>query len=408
MKVHTLGNGIRVAITPLKGIKSITVKVNLKLGAKYENKDEFGLSHYLEHMAFKGTSARPGATDIFKEIDSKGAMFNAETGYENTSYEITTNGDNQKWALELLSDILLNSTYPDKEAQKEKGVIIEEIKMYQDNPMIGLVSEATDWLWGESKIGCWDISGKISEAKKFNRKKLIDYKNKYFNGKEIVVTVAGNVEEDQWTETEKYFDKNLNFKGVELPEVKVELTKETEKIIQKPTEQAHFGVMAATFGSQDERRYVLKLLNVIVAGNTSSRLFEEIRSKRGWAYYVYPIGEEIREAGFWGVQAGVPVNKLREAIELTEKTIINLKSDISEDEVKRAKDYIRGKTELYMDKSSFWADYVGENILLDDEWVSPVEELNRLEKVSKKEIAELAEKIFKAENIKRLIRTSKI
>lgn len=407
MKIVKLENGIRVALVPLEGIKAVTIMANVKIGAKYERTNEAGLSHFLEHMAFKGTKKRLGATEIFKEIDGKGASFGAETGYENTAYEITTSGDNREWAMELLSDIIFNSTYPEEEINKEKGVIAEEIKMYQDNPMMGLGSEAVKWLWGESAIGCWDIAGSLGDVEKFNRKGLMEYRNKYFKGEEVVLTIAGNLGNDTEQRVRDCFEMPITNHFETLPKVEVKWTKENRKIIRKSVEQGHFGVMVPAFGSQDRRRYATRLLNVLLAGNTSSRLFEEIRSKRGWAYYVHPVGEKIREAGFWGVQAGVPLGKVEEALAVVSQEILTVKETVAEEELVRTKDYISGKTKLMMDRSDFWADYVSSRLLLDDEYSDPDKELELMKETSLEEVRSLSEEIFVREKIRELIMIDK-
>lgn len=402
MKIKTLSNGVRVAVVPVQGMRAVTVEIQVKIGAKYENKTEAGLSHFLEHMAFKGTEKRPNATVIFREMDTRGASFEAETGYESTSYGITTTAGNREWTLEILSDILFNSKFPEDEIIKERGVISQEIKMYQDNPMMGLSSEAVKWLWQGSNLGCWDISGEIDDVKDTKREDLLNYHRKMFKTEETVVVMAGNVADGDITMAEKYFGKK-RVGNNKLPELKIEWTEGKVKTIKKAVEQGHFGVLVPTFGSLDRRRYALRLLNVILAGNTSSRLFEEIRSKRGWAYYVYPIGENVVEDGFWGVQAGVPTEKLEEATEVVEKEIEGIGNNLETEEIERAKAYLNGKVELWMDKSDFWSGFIGNKILLENRVTSPEEELKKIAEVREEEIRELAKQIFKRDKIKSLV-----
>lgn len=402
MKITTFENGVRAVIVPLKGMRAVTVEVQVKIGAKYEKKPEAGLSHFLEHMAFKGTEKRPKATGIFQEMDIKGANFEAETGYESTSYNITTTTENRDWAAEMLSDILFNSKYPEKEVIKERGVIMEEIKMYRDNPMMGLSSEVVKWLWGGSPIGCWNVSGELADIKGVERSKIVDYHRKLFNTEETVVVMAGNVLESDIELLGKCFGaKRVN--GQKLPEVEVMRNSGKKKVVKRPVEQGHLGVMVPTFGSLEGRRYALRLLNIILAGNTSSRLFEEIRSKRGWAYYVYPIGESIKEDGFWGVQAGVPKDKLEAAEEVIEKEILAVGSDLKMEEMERAKTYLRGKVELMLDKSDFWSGYVGNKIMLEGKLIRPEEELRKVNVVKWNEVKDLANEVFRKDNIRVLM-----
>ena len=268
-----LKNGVRGVIIPIKGLNSVTVEVFLKVGSKYESKNEFGMSHFLEHMAFKGTEKRPTASLINKEIDSKGAAYNAGTGHEMTSYYITTVKENVPWATELLSDMLFNSIYDPKEVLKERGVIMEEIRMYQDNPIRGLSGILTKFLYGRSEIGCWDIAGEVSDIEKVDRKRLVDFRDKFIDSGNMVVIIAGNVDLSAKDEVKKYFENfsSKNFK--DLPLVEVILNPKNRLEIKKEVEQGHFAMAVNGLPWTDERKYEFKLLDLILNGNTSSRLW---------------------------------------------------------------------------------------------------------------------------------------
>lgn len=402
MILKELNNGIRVVIVPLKGLRSVTIEVTVKIGAKYESKDEQGMSHFLEHLAFKGTRKRPGAMDIFREMDSKGVGYNAETGYENTSYSITTVRDNLAWGVEMMADILFESTMPEEEVMKERGVIIEEIRMYKDNPMMGMSSEMVKFMYGGSKVGCWNISGEEEDIVKVDRKKIVEFRNKYLNTQEMVVTLAGDVKPEDVDLVKDLFEGGVS-KGGMVPEVEVSLGAGVLKEMKREVEQGHFVMAVPTFGWLDKRKYALRLLNIIVTGNASSRLFEEIRTKRGWAYYVFAAGESWRETGFWAVQAGVQQDKVDEAMAVVEKEMVNLALTVSNEEVERAKMYLRGKVTLNLDDSEFWSSYVGEKLLLEGELANPEDELKKVEKVSLEEVRELAKSIFVANKIRRLV-----
>jgi predicted Zn-dependent peptidase len=402
IKSFNLNNGIRGVIVPLPGLKSVTIEVFLKIGSKYEGVGEFGLSHFLEHMAFKGTSKRPTATLINTEIDSKGANYNAGTGHELTSYYITTVKENVPWAIEMLGDILLNSIYPSEETIKERGVIIEEIRMYQDNPIYGLSSEFTKFLYEKSNIGCWNISGEVEDIKDVNRKTIVDYKNKYFNPKEIVLVACGDVDEG----LEEIFKDNFSSlakNGLSLPKVELVLNQEKYKVIKKELEQGHFCMGLPALGWSDERKYALKLLDIIMDGNSSSRLYSKIREERALAYYVSSVGDMFKEGGYWAIQSGVTLDKIDEAMELVKEEIGKISNSVNEDELKRAKDYLLGKMKLAMDKSSFMSSFVGQKLLLENSEEMLEDELKRYEGVSLKEVQELAGQIFKKDEIRSLV-----
>lgn len=390
----TFDNGIRVALIPLKGLKSVTVEVFLKIGSKYELKNEFGMSHFLEHMAFKGTKKRVTASLINQEIDSKGANYNAGTGHEMTSYYITTTKENVGWAVEMLSDMLFNSIFDKTEVEKERGVIIEEIKMYQDNPMMRLSGEMTNFLYGNSKIGCWDIAGKVSDIEGINRDKVIDFRNKFINPENMVVVLAGDVDLNSIKEVKKHFcNFNNQFKN-QLPEVEVVLNEQKNKEIKKEVEQGHFAMAVPAISWNDKRKYAFKLLNIILSGNASSRLYQKIREEKALAYYVFSIGEMFKEVGFWGVQSGVQIGKMDEAIEIVRKELRNISGNLKEEELTRAKDYFMGKTKLRMDRSEYWAKYIGQKILLEQSNESLEKELDYYKKTTLKELIELAKDVF--------------
>jgi len=402
MKSFKLNNGIRGVIVPLPGLKSVTVEVFLKIGSKYESSTEFGLSHFLEHMAFKGTIKRPTAAAINTEIDAKGAGYNAGTGHEMTSYYVTTVKENSRWAIELLSDIILNSIYDEKETEKERGVIIEEIRMYQDNPMMGLGSEFTKFLYGNSNIGCWNIAGEVNDIKNVARQTIVDYRNKFFNPKEMVVVVCGDVDESLEEVIKDCFN-NVLPNNLDLPKVNLILNKEKNKIIKKELEQGHFCMGLPALGWDDERKYALKLLDIIMDGNSSSRLYYKIREERALAYYVSSVGEMFKEGGYWAIQSGVNLDKIDEAMDVTKEEISRLADSIKEEELTRAKDYYSGKIKLAMDKTSFMASFVGEKMLMEKSEETVEEELEKYKKVTFQEVKDLAKEIFKKEEIRTLV-----
>jgi predicted Zn-dependent peptidase len=401
-KSFKLNNGIRGIIVPLPGLKSVTAEVFLKIGSKYENEGEFGLSHFLEHMAFKGTIKRPTAAIINTEIDAKGAGYNAGTGHEMTSYYVTTVKENAKWGIELLSDILLNSIYDEEETKKERGVIIEEIRMYQDNPMMGLGSEFTKFLYGKSNIGCWNIAGEVEDIKNVNRETVVNYRNKFFNPKEMVVVVCGDVDESLEEVIKDSFSSVLK-NDLVLPKVDLVLNKEKNKIIKKELEQGHFCMGLPALGWSDDRKYILKLLDIIMDGNSSSRLYSRIREEKALAYYVSSVGELFKEGGYWAIQSGVNLDKIDEAMEIVRKEIGKITESIKEEEIMRAKDYFLGKTKLAMDKTSFVASFMGQKILLENNQETIEEELEKYKKVTFKEVKDLAKEIFKKEEIRTLV-----
>jgi predicted Zn-dependent peptidase len=403
-ELKELKNGVKLVVKPLRGLKSVTVEVGVKIGSKYEGIKEHGLTHFLEHMAFKGTSKRPTAAIINKEIDSRGASYNAGTTQESTIYYVTTVKENLAWAIEILADILNDPRLEATEAIKEKEVTMEEIKMYQDNPRMGLTDEFYGFVLGKSPIGCWDIAGTVAEVSKYGRKDLVFYRQKMLNTKEMVVVVTGNVPEMKEVENivEKYFG-NIKTGNETLPTVKIEFNKEMTKEIIKSTEQAHFCLGVKGIARGDRKKYALRLLEIILAGNSSSRLFQEIRENRGWAYYVDSIGQSFTETGLVGIQTGVRKEKLEETIDLTKKILIDLHSSIDESELSRAKQYLRGRLGLAMDHSEFWSEYLDQKLLLEGEIGDLNTYMEMIEMVKLGELQDLSKELFTKDKFRTLM-----
>jgi predicted Zn-dependent peptidase len=402
MEVRTLSNGMKVVEIPLKGLSAVTIEVFCKIGSKYERVGEHGLSHFLEHMAFKGTDKRLSGEEVNKEIDTKGADYNAGTGHETTSYYIKTVKENLEWGVELLSDIVLNPKIRSEEVKKEKGVIIEEIKMYQDNPAMGMADTFWEHVLGKSPIGCWDIAGTVEEIDSYNEKDIIEYRKKYLDPKRMVVVIAGDVGKGAGDIVNQYFGEFEN-KAIKLPEIETVFTEVLETRVKKAVEQGHFCIGVEGLKRNDDRRYALKLLEIVMAGNTSSRLFSEIREKRGWAYYVHLIGDSFEEVGMLGVQSGVMMSKIDEAVSLTEEILVGLKDTISNDELLRAKSFYRGKVGLMMDRSDFWSQFVGERLLLENKISNIESEIKAVEAVDLEAVRHLAGELLRENRFRKLI-----
>lgn len=402
-----LKNGVRGVIVPIKGLNSVTVEVFLKIGSKYESKKEAGMSHFLEHMAFKGTEKRPTASLINKEIDSKGAAYNAGTGHEMTTYYITTIKENVSWAVELISDMLFNSIYDSKEVLKERGVIMEEIRMYQDNPIKGLSGILTNFLYSGSKIGCWDIAGKVSDIEKVDRKRLVDFRDKFIDPKEMVVVIAGNVDLSAENEVKKYFETFSNKNLRTLPSVEMILNPKNRLEVKKEVEQGHFAMAVAGLPWTDERKYEFKMLDLILNGNTSSRLWQKIREDQALAYYLFSIGENFKEGGFWGIQSGVTLNKIDQAMEIVRDELKNMTDNLNEEELTRAKDFLIGKTKLAMDETNYISSFVGHKMLLENKIVTIDSELDRYKKIDLKSLKKLSGEIFRDGEVKEVVISNK-
>jgi predicted Zn-dependent peptidase len=217
------------------------------------------------------------------------------------------------------------------------------------------------------------------------------------------VVLAGNVDSGVFGEAEKYFSGFNLGKENALPKVEVVLNSDKRKEIIKPVEQGHFAMAVPALDRSDPRKYIFKILNLILSGNSSSRLYQKIREERGLAYYIFPVSESFVEAGYWGVQSGVKMDKLDEAMEIIRDEISNIGNNLTFNELKLAKDCLIGRIELRMDESDYWADLAGERLLLDNEMIDLEAELEKYNKVSKKEVSDLAKDIFKKDEIREVL-----
>ena len=388
-----LANGVEVVLVPLSGLSSVTTEVFVKIGSKYEGKEAFGMSHFLEHMAFKGTIKRKTAAILNKEIDAKGAISNASTGHEWTSFYIKTVNENIPWAIDVLADVLFNPQFPEEEVEKEKGVVIEEIRMYDDNPTMGLAFTFLEQVL-KSRIGCWSITGKVEDITRISRQNMIEYRETFFKPSQMVVVMAGDLgtKVDQKRILGILTSAFGNWKGKAdgFPKVDVHFAEEKTFVLKKNIEQAHFCLGWPGVSWQDPRRYVSKMVEIMLLGNSSSRLWNTLREDRGLAYYLFPISEHFEETGLMGLQAGVSSARLDEAMAVTKKELVTFQDKVAEEDLARAKDYLLGKIKLSMDQTDFWSDLIGQRMILFKEFMGVEELLDHYHRVTVDQVQKFA------------------
>ena len=314
--LETLDSGLRLVTIPMPATKTATVFVLVGTGSKYESKDINGISHFLEHMMFKGTTKRSGTMDIARELDSIGAEYNAFTGKEYTGYYAKASAEKLDTTLDVVFDIFLNSKFDENEIKTEKGVIVEEINMYQDLPQRHVSDLFEELLYGDQPAG-WNIAGKKDTVVNFNRDQFVDYFNTHYVAENTIVAVAGNVKpEEVKKKVEDYFKNIRHGKSIGKPAV-IEKQDEPKLLVSfKQTDQSHFILGFRSFGMFDDRRYALSVLSKIMGGGMSSRLFYEVRERRGLAYYVRSEVNPYTDSGYFGISAGVNNEKALDAIKV--------------------------------------------------------------------------------------------
>ena len=393
-----LGNGLRVITIPMPSFESATAMVMVGAGSRYETRQNTGISHFLEHMAFKGTTKRPTAQDIAGLIDGVGGEFNAFTSKEVTGYFVKSAVTHVELCLDVLSDMLQNSKLDQKEIDKEKGVILEEKNLYEDTPSrhIGDIYEML--LYGDTPLG-WEIVGTKEVIQSINRQNFVDYMGSLYSPDNITVVVAGGIDTLK-TEAliQKYFGEMKPFDIISYKKQPENQIKQSLFIKEKNTEQVHIGIGFRTVSTHNEEKHTLSVLAAILGGGMSSRLFSEVREKRGLAYYVRTGAEHYQDVGNLVSTAGLDPKRVEEGIAVIVNEyakIASSKSGISKDELSKAKEFLKGHFVLELEDSRAVAGFFAQSEILEDEIETPEELIAKIDKVTMEEVEEAAKKYFK-------------
>lgn len=393
-----LPNGLRLLTIPMPSFESATVLVMVKAGSRYETKKNSGISHFLEHMAFKGTERRPNAMAISSLIDGIGGEFNAFTGKEYTGYYIKSAKTHVGTSLDVLADMLMHSKLDPAEIEKEKGVILEEINLYEDTPARKIGDIYEHLLYGNTPMG-WDIAGEKDVIKAITQEDFVSYMGSLYSADNMTVVVAGGIDEG---ETEKmvneYFGKMEKFETAPYLSVVEEQIKPQVEIREKKTEQIHIAVGVRTNGLDGKDRYPLSVLAAILGGGMSSRLFHEVREKRGLAYYVRSHSEHYEDVGSLSTTAGVDPKRVAEAVEVIMSEYAKVaagKMDISKEELTKAKEYMKGHLVLELEDSRSVSVYYAHQELLEKEKLNPDEIIKRIDGVTMDQVEEAGKTYFK-------------
>ena len=399
-KLTKLNNGLRILTVPSKESLSFQITVLVNTGADFEDKENNGISHFLEHMSFKGTKKRPSNLSIVKELDAVGGYYNAFTGAEYTGYYTFVAQQKKDLALDIISDIYLNSQFPKKEIKKEKGVIIEEINMYRDEPSRYVWEIWRKLLYGDQAVGR-SILGTKTNIKNFKREDFLKYYESQYRAKSTLVVVSGNFNEKQIIKKVKDY-----FYGIKLGRGKTkELVKEKQNkpqvfIKNKETDQTHLILGFRGINLFDKRIYALKVLNSIFDGGKSGILFQTIREKLGVAYYIHSNLSCSTDHGFWAVAAGIDNNRVEEVIKSVLEEWKKFKTKpVDIKDMKKAKSYITGKLALRLENVHNVADYFAFQELLKKKIETPKEYLKKIKQVTIRDIQKVAEDLLKTQSL---------
>jgi len=391
IKKYTCQNGVRIVLENIPTVRSAAIGVWIKTGSRNETPELNGVSHFLEHMFFKGTTKR-NAREIAESFDSIGGQVNAFTSKEYTCYYAKVMDNHASYALEILADMFFNSTFDGEELKKEKNVVYEEIKMYEDTPddiVHDLLSKA---VYENHPLG-YPILGTENTLETFNSDTLKKYVHDMYTPDKVVVSIAGNVDEKLIKEVESYFG---SYQG---GEDRLELVKpsfhENRITRKKDTEQAHLCLGYNGLEIGNDKTYSLITLNNILGGSMSSRLFQDVREQRGLAYSVYSYHSSYQDSGMVTVYGGTGTNQLDSLYETIQETLDTLKRDgITEKELRNSKEQLKGSLMLSLESTNSRMSRNGKNELMLGEHRSLDDIIIKIDEVTEDTVNELANQIF--------------
>lgn len=397
----TLPNGVRVVTGPMTGVKSGTLIMSYSVGSRHEPGPVAGVSHFLEHMLFKGTEQRPDPQQISAEIEGVGGVLNAATSREGTSYWFKAPSSHFASGYEVLADIVRNSVIDEGELEKERLVILEEIRSVQDAPDELVHDVIDEVVWGDEPVGR-AIAGSEDTVSAIDRSAMVDYWRRNYTPDRLVIAAGGDVRHDEVVAlTEQYFG---DLQGVGTADAMAETdapqTEARVRLVERDTEQAHLCIAMPALSYSTERRYVQSTIEAILSSGMSSRLFQEIREKRGLVYSVYAYFRPYFDVGQGVLYAGTDLERIEETVEALVSELRKLRDvPVPEDELRRTKDLRKGRLLMGFEDSRSVAGWIGSQEATYGEIKTPEEVMARIEAVTAAEVQELAQELFQPERL---------
>jgi predicted Zn-dependent peptidase len=397
---HTLSNGLRLLTAPMPQAQSVSCFVMLAAGSRYETEQSNGIAHFAEHMFFKGTEGRPTARDIAGEIDAIGGEFNAFTGKEYTGYYVKCAAESRDVALDVLVDMLRRSKFDPDEIEREKGVIIEEMNMYYDTPRDFISGVYENLVYGDTPLG-WDIIGRKETVRGATRETFMEYLGRWYHPPRMVVGVGGRVGDDIVERAEQLLG-DMNGDAPDGP-ARVELPANGSRVRlhTKQSDQAHLcvGVRSYPVGHQD--RYALQLLSTVLGGGMSSRLFTEVRERRGLAYYVFATNHSYTDTGSLYSQAGVDINRIDDAVTTIVGELKRIADEsVPSDELEKARAFAKGRFVLSLETPQGTIMFGLRREVLEGGAIEPTEVLAALDAVTAEDVQRVARDLIDEQKLR--------
>lgn len=394
-KKEVLPNGIRVLTEEIPSLRSVALGIMLGAGSGSETPDNSGISHFIEHMTFKGTQKR-SAFEIAHALDAVGGKMNAYTSKEATMYYAVVLDKHIDIAIDVLCDIVLNSVYDPKEMEVEKGVVLEEIKMYEDTPDELIHDCFIEQMLHGHPLGLPTI-GHAETVKALQREDLIRYRQRLYSPQNMIISLAGAIPPDVKERLAPYFG-NFSGEAVNLDQAPAQQMKGVLYLKKKKTEQVHLCLGSRGPSQLDEERYAFAVLENILGGSMSSRLFQEVREKRGLVYAIFATTSPFRNFGLAYVYAGTSRESLPQVVDLTLEQFAKIKKEgITREEMEKGKEYLKGTMVLGLESTSARMSWMTKSEFYYDRIITVDEVFNKIDQVSNDDIVRLANQYFKDE-----------
>src|SRR3954470_8094949 len=397
----TLPNGVRVVTGPMTGVKSGTLIISYTVGSRYAPAPISGVSHFLEHMLFKGTERRPDPMQISEEIEGVGGVLNAATSREGTSYWFKAPSSHFTAGYDVLADIVRNSVVDPNELDKERLVILEEIRATQDSPEELVHDVIDEVVWGDQPIGR-SIAGSEETVGGIDREAMVDFWQRNYGPSRLVIAAGGDVRHDEVVAlTERYFGDLKEHPAPDETADTVEDQREARvRLIERETEQARLCLAMPALPYSTERRYVQSTIEAILSSGMSSRLFQEIREKRGLVYSVFGYFRPYADVGQGVMYAGTDLGRVEEAAEALVGERRRVRDEpVPEEGLRRTKDLRRGRLLMGFEDSRSVAAWIGSQEATYGEIKTPEEIMARIDAVTAAEVQELAQELFRPDRL---------
>jgi predicted Zn-dependent peptidase len=389
---QTLSNGVRVLTAPMPHAQSVTCALMFAAGSRYESSETNGIAHFAEHMFFKGTERRPTARHIAGEIDAIGGEFNAFTGKEYTGYYVKCAAEHTGIALDVLVDMIRHSRFDPDEIEREKGVIVEEMNMYFDTPRDFIGGVYDNLLYGDQPLG-WDIIGRKETVRAATRETFLDYLDRWYKPERLVVGLGGSVDGDLAGRLEELLGdlQGASAAGPDPVELVTDGDRPRVKVHTKSSDQAHVCLGARSYPLEHPDRYVLQLLATVLGGGMSSRLFTEVRERRGLAYYVFGTNHSYTDAGSLYSQAGVDIARIDEAVTTIVRELRRMAEEpVPAEELEKARSFAKGRFVLQLESPQGTIMYGLRREVLEGRAVEPDDVLAELDRVTVEDVQRVA------------------